>query len=368
LVGEYTLENGETAVVDQLRAEQIKKSFGLPAEDADGATEEGIPLISVRERILPTVEKQVEEFQRSIDYFKNQYKKDAVHRLILSGGGVGLSGLYQFLNAHLDLEIDRCNALFQSSPEAGADKEEKKLLGPGLTAAAGLALGRCEKINVLPEEYKVTWQKTLVSLAPYSVIPLVAAGLIGFSVYQRGEIKTLNENLQKQKQEVAVLQNQIVELQKPGQELKKMQTQMKQLQKKRGYFPKAVNIPVNFEEVFDELARVADKNTSFSLISYTQSGSAKSKRSKQEKKTKDRGKQKTSGRVSRGLEILVKGNIFGDRVSVQKTLRFLLRDLKNSRAFRDVKLIRSKTIPKGGFTKPGIDFEMTLFPVQMESA
>jgi Tfp pilus assembly PilM family ATPase len=38
LVGEYELEDGKTAVVDAVRAEQIKKTFGFPAEDTDGKT------------------------------------------------------------------------------------------------------------------------------------------------------------------------------------------------------------------------------------------------------------------------------------------------------------------------------------------
>jgi Tfp pilus assembly PilM family ATPase len=111
-VGEYELEDGKTAVVDTVRAEQIKKIFGFLAEDADGKTEEGIALSLVREKLEVNFTKQITEMDRSIEYFKNQYRKDTVDRLILSGGGVGLSGLYNFLKENLDLEIERCYPFF----------------------------------------------------------------------------------------------------------------------------------------------------------------------------------------------------------------------------------------------------------------
>ena len=92
---------------------------------------------------------------RSIEYFKNQYRKDSDDRLIFSGGGVRLRGIYQFLKGNLDLEIDRCNPFFQADIEdESISKENMKLYGPSLTSTAGLAMGQCDKINILPEKYR----------------------------------------------------------------------------------------------------------------------------------------------------------------------------------------------------------------------
>ncbi|MDC0947149.1 hypothetical protein OAS18_06520 [Nitrospinaceae bacterium] len=72
LVGEYELEDGKTAVLEAVRAEQIKKTFGFLAEDEDGKTEEGIALSLVREKLEMILTKQITEMDRSIEYFKNQ--------------------------------------------------------------------------------------------------------------------------------------------------------------------------------------------------------------------------------------------------------------------------------------------------------
>jgi len=171
LVGEYELEDGKTVVIDEVRAEQIKKTFGFPAEDNNGKTEEGVPLSLLRERFEPILVKQVTELDRSIEYFKNQYRKNSVDRLILSGGGVGLSGMYRFLKENLDLEIDRCNVFMQAAVQDDSlSKEKMKLYGPSLTVAAGLALGKCDKINILPEKYRPSFKKTLIKLLPLYMV------------------------------------------------------------------------------------------------------------------------------------------------------------------------------------------------------
>lgn len=343
LEGEYALPNGETMIIDAERAEQIKRTFGLPAEDASGTTEEGIPLASIRERIMPILSRQVEEFRRSIDYFKNQYKKDAVSRMILSGGAVCLSGLYQFLNDNLSLEIDRCNPLFQTSSELSAEKEERKLLGPSLTVAAGLALGQCDKINLLPDEYKITLKKTLLKWAPYSVILLLIAGFFGLGMHFRGKVSDEENRLEKRKQDLVELQSRLVQLQQPGADLAALKEEKKQLEDEKKQLPSAKSFPVDFGETFAEFARVVDAHTALSGISYVEAVPG--------------GKgSEAGGRLS------VKGHIFGDEMSTQRSLRMLLENLDGSAAFKDVQLVQSKPLDKGAYTSPGIDFEVSLAP------
>ncbi len=200
LVGEYELEDGKTAIIDDLRAEQIKKTFGYPAEDNIGKTEEEIPLKLLREQLNPILIKQVTEIDRSIEYFKNQYRKDSVDRLILSGGGVGLSGMYKFLKENLELEIDRCNVFMQADVlDDSVSKEKMKLYGPSLTVAAGLALGKCDKINILPEKYRPSFKKLLIKLAPLAAVFVLFAALYGYSSHLRGEVTKKQQMLADQK-------------------------------------------------------------------------------------------------------------------------------------------------------------------------
>jgi type IV pilus assembly protein PilM len=288
LVGEYELKDGKTAVVDVVRAEQIKKTFGFPAEDADGKTEEGIALSLIREKLEAILTKQLTEMDRSIEYFKNQYRKDSVDRLILSGGGVGLSGIYQFLKEHLDLEIDRCNPFFQADTEdASISKENMKLYGPSLTAAAGLALGQCDKINILPDKYRPTLKKTLAKLAPIAAVLLIVGSLYAYSSNLRQEVKTKTATLSNERIELAKLQIQLPLLDKPIKELKKLRKKRNKLKKEKKALPGSTSFPFKFYDVYTELALLVDNNTSLSEVTFEKQDGGKDRKSKRKKiKTK----------------------------------------------------------------------------------
>ncbi|MFT4579946.1 MAG: type IV pilus assembly protein PilM [Nitrospinales bacterium] len=355
LVGEYELEDGKTAVVDAVRAEQIKKTFGFPAEDADGKTEEGIALSLIREKLEVILTKQITEMDRSIEYFKNQYRKDTVDRLILSGGGVGLSGLYQFLKENLDLEIDRCNPFFQADTEdESISKENMKLYGPSLTAAAGLALGQCDKINILPDKYRPTLKKTLAKLAPIAAVLLIVGSLYAYSSNLRQEIKTQTAALSKEKIELAVIQIQLPLLDKPIKELKNLRKERSKLKKEKKALPGSTSFPFKFYDVYTELALLVDNNTSLSEVTFEKQGGGEDKKSRRKKK-KDKG-------LVKGERIKLVGHIFGNDFKTQSTLKFLLQDLRNSPVFKDIKLIRSEPLKLGDYNATGLQFELYVFP------
>jgi hypothetical protein len=97
--------------------------------------------------------------------------------------------MYRFLKENLQLEIDRCNVFMQAGVQDDSlSKEEMKLYGPSLTVAAGLALGKCDKINILPEKYRPSIKKTLVKLVPLAAVLVLFAALYGYSSHLRGEV------------------------------------------------------------------------------------------------------------------------------------------------------------------------------------
>ncbi|MBC8288605.1 MAG: type IV pilus assembly protein PilM [Nitrospinae bacterium] len=356
LVGEYELENGKTAIIDEVRAEQIKKIFGYPAEDSDGKTEEGVPLKLIRERLEPILIKQATEMDRSIEYFKNQYRKDSVDRLILSGGGVGLRGLYQFLKETLDLEIDRCNVFMQASVQDDSiSKEDMKLYGPSLTVAAGLALGQCDKINVLPEKYRPSLKKTLIKLAPLAAVLVLFVALYGYSSTLRSEVSSKYQLLSDQKVELTNLQLQVPKLQEPIQELKSLNESKKALNEEKSQLPGSSTFPFNFELVFSELSLLVSNDTSLSQITYAAKGS-------------DEAQAENADLTQNRERIKINGEIFGAGLKVQSSLQKLLQDLKNSPVFSDIKLIKSSPLPKGQYNSPGIMFQLYVFPAPDNSA
>ncbi len=357
LVGEYELEDGKTVVIDEVRAEQIKKTFGFPAEDNNGKTEEGVPLSLLRERFEPILVKQVTELDRSIEYFKNQYRKNSVDRLILSGGGVGLSGMYRFLKENLDLEIDRCNVFMQAAVQDDSlSKEKMKLYGPSLTVAAGLALGKCDKINILPEKYRPSFKKTLIKLAPLAAVLVLFAALYGYSSHLRTEVFSKKTMLSNQQIALAVLQIQVPELQKPIQQLKNLKKTKKALKKEKRQIPGSTPFPFDFDRVFSEISLLVSEDTAISQITYAAKGSAEEE-NEEEDLTRE-GKADTSNRE----RLKVKGQIFGPGLKVQSSLRMLLQNLKGSPVFSDLKLIKSSPLKKDEYNSPGIQFEIYIFP------
>ena len=364
LVGEYELEAGKTAVIDAVRAEQLKKTFGYPAEDAEGKTEEGIPLPLIRERFEPILVKQVTEIDRSIEYFKNQYRKGAVDRLILSGGGAGLSGMYRFLKENLQLEIDRCNVFMQAGVQDDSlSKEEMKLYGPSLTVAAGLALGKCDKINILPEKYRPSIKKTLVKLVPLAAVLVLFAALYGYSSHLRGEVVKKKQLLTDQKVALAKLQIQAPELEKPIQQLKGFKETKKALRKEKNQLPGSTPFPFDFDRVFSELSLLISNNTAISQITYAAKGSVE-----KEGAEASLARSGSKADISNKERVRIEGQIFGSGLKVQSSLRVLLQDLKHSPVFTNVKLIKSSPLKEEAYNSPGIKFEIYVFPAPAHSA
>lgn len=357
LVGEYELEDGKTIIIDEVRAEQIKKTFGFPAEDNDGKTEEDLPLKLIRERLEPILIKQATEMDRSIEYFKNQYRKDSVDRLILSGGGVGLRGLYQFLTENLDLEIDRCNVFMQASVQDDSiSKENMKLYGPGLTVAAGLALGQGDKINVLPEKYRPSLKKTLIKLAPLAAVLVLFLGLFGYSSSLRSKVSTKTKQLSEQQVSLTNMQLKVPKLQEHIAKLRGLKESRKALKKEKRMLPGGSSFPFNFERVFTELSSLVASNTALTKITYFAKGSNEVETQDEESTQADRER------------IKVEGEIFGSGLKVQSSLKTLIRDIDDSLVFSDVKLIKSDALPEGKYNSSGISFEIYLFPAPDNSA
>jgi type IV pilus assembly protein PilM len=361
LVGEYELEKGKTAIIDEVRAEKIKKSFGFPAEDNEGVTEEGIPLKLIRDRFEPILVKQVTEMDRSIEYFKNRYRKDSVDRLILSGGGVGLSGMFNFLKENLDLEIDRCNVFMQAETQDDSiSKENMKLFGPSLTVAAGLALGKCDKINILPEKYRPSLKKTLVKLAPLAAVFVLFTIFYGFSSYLRNEVSTQEAKLTSKKAILEQLRIAAPELEKPIQQLKGFRETKNALKKERNQLPGSSPFPFDFDSVLSEVSLLIQRDTAISKIVYVAKGNDEG----ESENLTSKGKVDISDRE----RIKIEGQIFGSGLKAQSSLRKLIQDFKNSPLFRDIKLIKSDPLEEGDYNSPGIEFEVFIFPAPTHSA
>ncbi|NIP99379.1 MAG: hypothetical protein GWM98_02320, partial [Nitrospinaceae bacterium] len=249
----------------------------LPSESDTGQTPEGIPLPNIRERVLPVLERQGEELERSIEYFKNQYKKDLVHRMVLSGGGVGLKGLDRFLNRHFDIALEHCNVLLKSQGgPANRNRDATDPIGPALTVAAGLALGRCGKINVLPEEWRASFKKKLLKNVPVMVLALLLAVFGGMSVHLRQTRDAVRDQVSFQKAELAREKLKMEFLKKPVHLLASLKKENRQLQEEmESLQPGGPRMLAFFPPMLDELSHIVPSNVSLSEITFSVSQKGK---------------------------------------------------------------------------------------------
>jgi len=94
--------------LDANQAEQYKRNYGLYEQHFEG---------KVRNALLPPISSVISEIKKSVSYFSNQYPKQSVQRIVLSGGGAQLPGLVEHITQMLGLEV------LLSSPFANAKGE-----------------------------------------------------------------------------------------------------------------------------------------------------------------------------------------------------------------------------------------------------
>ncbi|MFQ5481546.1 MAG: pilus assembly protein PilM [Nitrospinaceae bacterium] len=296
LMESFPLPNGQSLVLDYDQAERVKIEYGLPGEPAQGNTEEGIPLQDLRERLLSVFNKQAEEIYRSIEYFRNLFKREEISHITLSGGASGLKEASGFLSNILEIKIEPFNPLLQSSPAPpGITEDEAHRVGASLAGAAGLALGRCDKINLLPEEFRPSIKKTLVKAARALAAPMILIGLGLFSWHLRGEVTAQADYLQAHRQELTRLQGVIAKLSAPQKKLALLRTQRDELLREIGKMPVGVENQVDFPTLLEELALRVPPNASLERLEFS---------------------GEDDDEESPGASLILKGQVFGDDAEV----------------------------------------------------
>lgn len=344
---------GRRIVVEESRAIEIKMEHGLPEEGAAGGTSEGITFDELFDRMLPVLNKQAEELYRSVEYFKNMFKRDDISRLTVSGGAGGLKGFYRFLSEMLELRIEQFNPLLQSNPPVtGVSEEEAQMLGPSLTAATGLGIGACDKINLLPEEFRPSIKKDLIKLARVAIVPLILIGLVLFTGQMRSKVKDRETELQSARQQLSQLQQSLARLEAPKQELARLEAQKMRLQTKIGEMPLGSEKGIDFPKIFKELARRMPSNASLEKVSYLPAF--------YEGNNEDEDDENTSGLSLLNME----GQVFGDEVKALDTLEKLMARLEKSFLFSRIQLIETVELDGSRYSEAGLKFKLIGFPAE----
>jgi len=107
-------------------AEKLKREKGLGAEEA------------VQSIIKSEIDRFIVEIQRSIDYYRAQFREGIFKKMVLMGGGVLLPGFSDYFGGYFeaDMEIDDPFAEISGTESAGAIRA----IAPRFSSGIGLAL------------------------------------------------------------------------------------------------------------------------------------------------------------------------------------------------------------------------------------
>ena len=154
LMGVVASEHGEITI-DVPKAEALKRRYGVMTQDAEGTTDEGIPLFHLSSLMRPVLESLLIELSRLLAFYKMQVDEAGVSRLLLCGGGANLKSLQPFLAEGLGVTVECFNPLIRM-PERLCALEPEQVAdgGPRLAVAIGLALDHGQSLNLLPADLK----------------------------------------------------------------------------------------------------------------------------------------------------------------------------------------------------------------------
>ncbi len=353
LEGVYQNAAGEMTELDWTEAEDIKKQVGLPAEGTGVETDRRILTSDLRERLIPAMTKQIGEIEQSIEYFISTYQFNSVDRIVLCGGGSALKGYFERISESFDTPVERCNPLMQMN--APVDDLRQDLVfnqGPALTAAAGLALGRCDKINILPDRFRSNWKKSLAAMARNSIVPAFVILLLIVSFFMRGHLREKEKTLQDQRVVLERLKGVVAQIEGPKNQLRELEEEKERLEKIVRILPKGGEGIVNIPEIMKNLARMVSWNTSLELVSFSEQAVMLDTETPE---------------IQAETEIpetsfIIKGTIFGNKAEVLATLERFLKRLKRSALFDEVKLLDSRVTDKEKYTRRGLDFSIYVHP------
>ncbi len=123
-------------------AESLKKERGVRAPLTLQATEAGEANIQEKsgEAIKAIIDNFILEIQRSIDFYRAQFREGAIERIILSGGAVLMPNLKDYLTTFFDAPVVIDNPFFNIAYNKETFRSMEGIT-PRFSTAAGTALG-----------------------------------------------------------------------------------------------------------------------------------------------------------------------------------------------------------------------------------
>lgn len=314
-------EDGELALGIS-EAEEIKKQYGIPAEDSTERLPSGIGAKHLLTLQKPVLERFRAEILRSIDYYRREFAVAKIDRLLICGGGALLKNLDKYLESNLGLPTEIFDP-FRSHNLYLRNRPFTEGLGVKLVAALGLVL-ESPAIELLPSEIKSRRLQSrdvkIVAGLYLLVIPLLIILNIIFAL----QTTTQKRNVEYYKRKIKAFEMINAEYLELKSDVAELETKHKSLQAIVGGESKAV-------PVLRQLSYLVPENIQLKTLSLT---------------------------TQKGINFT--GTVSGQPFLLDLDLTQFMIQLEASPYFKNVKLVnKSRTLLQG---ETVLDFEINCLP------
>jgi type IV pilus assembly protein PilM len=362
LTGAYELE-GEREEIDEEVAERIKIKIGLLGEKGADSFIEGVPVDQVEKRLSSVMDRLFLEVERSLNYYKNQFKDYEMQRVLLTGGGSLLKGLPEALEKNLEIPVH----FFQTTGSLTLKKKINEDLFlknmPFLTTLLGLVTQTQPFIN-LSSQYSVP-QVQRVSLQKFIKPVLVSILPLGVVFFFGSQYWAASRQVARLHKEITAKKEQLVRVGKPVEELARLELEEARLNKEMEGFPKVEVKKLPLNHLFQELSRLVPSQMMLTRFEFSRGQEARKtgepaaaapKPEGTDGKTADIKTVTISEKGTREFQLTIQGIIFGADQEIIATLSNFTRNLNRSSFFKEAKVLT--TLKSAEYSKGAAEFKI----------
>ncbi|MGA3084665.1 MAG: type IV pilus assembly protein PilM [Thermodesulfobacteriota bacterium] len=364
LIGSYEV-NGQAKEIDQATAEKIKIKVGLLAEGEADQTVEGIPLDQVQKRLGSVMDRLLLEVERSINYYKNQFKDYEIERVFITGGGSLLKGLAEALEKNLEIPVQ----LFSNAGSLTVKKKINQDLFlkdlPFLTTLLGLVTQIQPFVN-LSRQFLAP-QVTKSSFGKYLKPALISLLTLGVIFFFGSQYWTASRQAAQFRKEVSVKKEQMARIGKPAEELARLEKEEAQLNKDLEGFPKIEIKKLPMQNLFQELFGLVPNNITLTQFEFSKaqetpvmpgpaSDNAKIEPGAGKTEEVQKAVSSGSGGGKREYQLIIQGIAFGSDQEILAALSEFTRNLNRSAYYKEAKV--QTTLKSIGYSKGAAEFKI----------
>ncbi len=328
--------SGEETHILYERAEKIKEMLGISPEgsqevlrqaqddlqsfDKLRGQDESISVSKIIFYMRPILERMAAEIGRSLDYYRHEFNVERIDRILLTGGGAHLKNISSYLGNELRLPVDHFNPLKGMLFDAKTiNIQILDQMGSQFTIAAGVALPRPKRIELLPAKEPIINKARIVKSIPVWV-PLIV--LIAFSLI----IWNMNGKMVAIKRERDAKVAKVANIETLQAKLTLLKEKEKKVKQELSLFPSSVLISVAYEEILREISRMMPDNITLTLLSVQAKGP---------KANPAKAEPQTDG----DWELHITGIAFGSDIHCLTALAQIIEGLEKSQLFKNAKLL-----------------------------